>query len=816
MTAADRDIAAALATAVRARGTEWCTDPRRCEGMLKDLIPGHPLVINVLVEAVEAGIVRDLLGHASSLPAAIRIGQCVERLHDSMGIREDLARRAVVLWATALGIEVPPDVRAAPEARAPVAAPAEAGPRRAAIPPPPPAPTARKGLGAAAVVVACVAGAIVFVARGRTGGGGDAPPPPDSVGAAESSPTADTRQPAPTETPTVPPPALPAAAAPRATALRVAGDRPHKAGDDVEFTVSFSRPVTVTGRPRIGFRVGNARRPLAAVFARGDGTDRLTFLFEVPEGGVDGTGIALDAPAAIDLAGGGIVDAATGAVAGLALDPPPNLAAVRIDSSQPTVETVRPPTGRGQRGPGDRLEFRVRFDEPVEVAGQPALEFTVGGSRRVATWVGAAGSRTLEFGYTVAAEDEATDGVAVTKLLLAGGTIRDTAGNPARVDITRTTSEPFVIAGRPEPSPDPAGQAAYVEGRRLWWGEGMPIDRPTAHKVLKAAAAAGHPVAAVYVARSLEYGLAGQQTDQFEAADRWYGRALPTLKQLAERGDVDALYTYGLMISAGGAVNRDVPRAMGLLRRAADAGHAPAVVTYSELVRSTGQPETKHLEAVALLRTAVDRGSYAAMHELALRHLDGTGVAADEAEAYRLLVATIPGNAPEGIHELAHLVQAGRGCAKDEPLAARMLAFACTAQPNYGVSCLASCFFEGKGVDKDEARGLALLVEAATADPDLQLQLANRISAGQGVQRNEETAAGWYKKAMKGFRARAERGDCNAARVVGLLYAYGLGAAKDEAQARRWLEQAARSPFTAVAAEAATALESLAKPGNAS
>ncbi|HXT66947.1 MAG TPA: hypothetical protein VN657_09160, partial [Nitrospiraceae bacterium] len=48
----------------------------------------------------------------------------------------------------------------------------------------------------------------------------------------------------------------------------------------------------------------------------------------------------------------------------------------------------------------------------------------------------------------------------------------------------------------------------------------------------------------------------------------------------------------------------------------------------------------------------------------------------------------------------------------------------------------------------------------------------------------------WYVKASDGLRRLAEEGDGEAMYVLGVMYAFGRGVAKDREQARLWLEQA--------------------------
>lgn len=80
------------------------TEPRRCEGALRDLCPEYKREIWILTAALKTDIPRDLQQLSSIEPHEILIPRLVKRLEDDCGIRESLARWAVETWAFALGV----------------------------------------------------------------------------------------------------------------------------------------------------------------------------------------------------------------------------------------------------------------------------------------------------------------------------------------------------------------------------------------------------------------------------------------------------------------------------------------------------------------------------------------------------------------------------------------------------------------------------------------------------------------------------------------------------------------------------------------
>lgn len=84
-------------------GREICEDPRRCEGLLRDLCGGHRREIHVLVSALKERVATDLLNASASLPTEQLLSLLTKRLQDNLALEKDYARWAVEAWGLALG-----------------------------------------------------------------------------------------------------------------------------------------------------------------------------------------------------------------------------------------------------------------------------------------------------------------------------------------------------------------------------------------------------------------------------------------------------------------------------------------------------------------------------------------------------------------------------------------------------------------------------------------------------------------------------------------------------------------------------------------
>lgn len=231
-------------------------------------------------------------------------------------------------------------------------------------------------------------------------------------------------------------------------------------GERVSVSVYFDKIVTVTGTPTLALTIGDRTRPAAyygASWSDSDGWTALWFRYYVQAEDRDADGIGI-ATGALSLNGGTIRDPGGGdAVLRLRAPPIAGGAGHRVDGS---VDTTTPavtdvyfdsrPRAGGVYRLGERVTAVVTLSEPVRVVGAPQLALTVGRRRRLAAFDFLARSTDnathLHFSYRIEAADDDADGIGIgaDALRLNGGSIRDRAGNPAKLDLGR-----HAIAGAP-------------------------------------------------------------------------------------------------------------------------------------------------------------------------------------------------------------------------------------------------------------------------------------------------------------------------------------------------------------------------------
>jgi F-box protein 11 len=89
---------------VQKNGKSLCRDPGRCEGLLRDLCPGCPREIALLVAALRQQVGIDLLSPPQGISREHHLHALSRRLYENAGICEQFAWWAVISWALALEV----------------------------------------------------------------------------------------------------------------------------------------------------------------------------------------------------------------------------------------------------------------------------------------------------------------------------------------------------------------------------------------------------------------------------------------------------------------------------------------------------------------------------------------------------------------------------------------------------------------------------------------------------------------------------------------------------------------------------------------
>lgn len=147
--------------------------------------------------------------------------------------------------------------------------------------------------------------------------------------------------------------------------------------------------------------------------------------------------------------------------------------------------------------------------------------------------------------------------------------------------------------------------------------------------------------------------------------------AVTLYREAAERGNLRAQVSLGLILETGDGAPRDPKAAVALYGRAAEGGSPDGAINLAvALMEGTGAPKDPK-RAVRLLKQAADAGSAIATYNLGVLSQDGTIPEPEKALGYFERAAEL--GDPRGFVPAAILLDEGRGVGKDPVRAAEML-----------------------------------------------------------------------------------------------------------------------------------------------
>ena len=208
----------------------------------------------------------------------------------------------------------------------------------------------------------------------------------------------------------------------------------YAAGEEVEVTVIFTRPVTVTGTPGLGLTIGTTTRPMVYQGAR-SASEVLVFAYTVADGESDTDGVSIP----------------ENSLAGTIRDSANQDAAMLTHAAVDADHTVDGVTPELDAAVADGTVVTLTYGEALDESSTPATDVftvTVAGSRRTVTHVSVSGRA-----VTLTLASAVTDGQEVTVTYTVPGTnpIRDAAGNAAEGlsndpvrNATRDTTPPTI------------------------------------------------------------------------------------------------------------------------------------------------------------------------------------------------------------------------------------------------------------------------------------------------------------------------------------------------------------------------------------
>jgi TPR repeat protein len=257
------------------------------------------------------------------------------------------------------------------------------------------------------------------------------------------------------------------------------------------------------------------------------------------------------------------------------------------------------------------------------------------------------------------------------------------------------------------------------------------------------------------------------------------------LQQLAAAGNVEAMYTLGVLYAKGHEVKHDYHQAMFWLRRAAAAGSSRAVYGVAMLYEKGWGVKQSHKRAIKWFKRAAKEGVPAALYEVGSYYANGLGVARNYSKAMILWrKAAAAGNAM-AMYGIGSLYGNGAGVKRSKRKALVWLRKAAVAGNAFAMYRLGLFFFYGHGVARDYKSAFKWWKKAADAGyPDAVYGLGYLYAGGRGVAQD-------YRRAIKLWKRAAGLGSASAMTGLGGAYHRGKGVTKSNQKAEYWYKKAA-------------------------
>lgn len=207
--------------------------------------------------------------------------------------------------------------------------------------------------------------------------------------------------------------------------------------ENIEYQVTYSEPVIVTGYPRYPITLGAST--VYANYASGSGTNTLTFRYNVQEGDEDLNGITT--ATAIDMNSGSITDAAGNSKSAANLNWPAY--SLNVDARNPSILSAEFNTA-GAYNLGDTINLTITWSEPVTYSGTASISYTADTSGIVTFTEVSRTTTSLALKYVVAAGKFDYDGLKVSGNLSGLMVIDGVGRTPAVISVPESVKNAYI------------------------------------------------------------------------------------------------------------------------------------------------------------------------------------------------------------------------------------------------------------------------------------------------------------------------------------------------------------------------------------
>lgn len=253
------------------------------------------------------------------------------------------------------------------------------------------------------------------------------------------------------------------------------------------------------------------------------------------------------------------------------------------------------------------------------------------------------------------------------------------------------------------------------------------------------------------------------------------------LKMAADKGHVNAMFVYGCHLINGDGVEKNDDEAVRYLKIAADKGHIESMFVYACQVEKNKEFE----EASLYMKMAADKDHVSAMFIYGWMLEKGEGVKSDQREACKYYKASADEGYVDGMFNYACKLEKGEGCAINHEEACRYFKMAADKGDIDSMLRLGYKLDKGDGcaIDHEEAcRYFKMAVDKG--DPEGMFAYAFKLEKGEGVDSDLEEACNYYKRS-------ADQGFLDSMMSYGFKLDQGKGVHLDKREANYYFKMAA-------------------------
>ncbi len=292
----------------------------------------------------------------------------------------------------------------------------------------------------------------------------------------------------------------------------------------------------------------------------------------------------------------------------------------------------------------------------------------------------------------------------------------------------------------------PRPQSTLKRAIAYYSGTAGVIDEGKAKILFIEAAEKGDPLAIMWIARLRFMGRCNFARDEQKAKEEAL-RIIDRVRQMAERGNPEAMFLLGSCYDFGLALPADRQKALFWYKKAALKGNDLAMVNLSFLLERVDHPDYDRI--FYWLQKAASKGNAYGMLNLVGLYAEGRGVAKNERKAFYWAKKAAEKGMPEAMSMVGSFYEQGIGVTQDRQQA---------------------LFWYRKAAEKGDVKGM--------------FSLGTFILLDKSGGMNKAEAVRWLKLA-------AEKGYSSAYHNLGYCYYNGVGVPKDIEMAKYWYQKAA-------------------------